>query len=193
VERKCKMPSRARGPFPMNRDFASIGSHLTGCCLLPTFHWQLPGLCTLVDIRWKNAQKVSLCLTFRPARRGLSEAKVNPQAASCQGDPIEHLISRATKTPYGTANPKVSYRFSLIVHYLGRNLADNFGPECRQDSTRAIHPHAVYAHGAPGSTPTRRASEGSGPPRSLSVGPLAGASGWYCFVRNSSVKRSYGW
>jgi hypothetical protein len=65
--------------IPARRDFAQLPSH----CLLPiALKWP----CTPVDIRWKKAQKVSLCLTFRPARRALSTAMLDPQVVSRQRD-----------------------------------------------------------------------------------------------------------
>ena len=41
---------------------------------------------TLVDIRWKNAQKVSLSLTFEPARRDPDVSGLDPQSLSFQAD-----------------------------------------------------------------------------------------------------------
>jgi hypothetical protein len=62
VDRKCKTPSRPRGSFPMNRDFASLSFLLTAYCLLLTAYCLLPTAycllttalqwpCTPVDIR----------------------------------------------------------------------------------------------------------------------------------------------
>ena len=45
-----------------------------------------PGLCTPVDIRSKKAQKVSLFLTFRPARRDPDVSGLDRQVVSCQAD-----------------------------------------------------------------------------------------------------------
>jgi hypothetical protein len=77
----------------MNRDFASLSFLHTAYCPLPArdeqpMSWSQPELCTPVDIRWEKAQKVSLCLTFWPARRDCQAAKLDPQVASCQPDPI---------------------------------------------------------------------------------------------------------
>jgi hypothetical protein len=77
-----------------------------------------PGLCTAVDIRSKNAQKFSLFLTFRSARRDPDVSGLDRQIASCQADPSDVGSSRASKTPCGAPNPKFSYRFRLIVQYL---------------------------------------------------------------------------
>ena len=48
--------------------------------------WSQPGLCTPVDIRWKKAQKVSLCLTFGPARRDPDESGPDQQVLLSQVD-----------------------------------------------------------------------------------------------------------
>ena len=78
-----------RGPQVQKRQ-ADHAVLLPSHCLLATGDRQLttaqPQPRTLVDIRLKNAQKVSLSLTFQPARRDLPVAKLDPQTISCQAD-----------------------------------------------------------------------------------------------------------
>ena len=61
---------------------------LTAYCLLPTalMSRSQPRLCTPVDIRSKKAQKFSLFLTFRPARRDPDVSGLDRQVVSCQAD-----------------------------------------------------------------------------------------------------------
>jgi hypothetical protein len=73
---------------------------------------------TPVDVWSKRIRKVSLCLTFRPARSGFPMARLDSQAALSQIDQACHVVFSGTETPCGTSNPKVSYRSPLIVHYL---------------------------------------------------------------------------
>jgi hypothetical protein len=47
--------------------------------------WSPQERSTLVDIRWKSAPKVSLCLTFRPARRDPDVSELDPQVVLYQG------------------------------------------------------------------------------------------------------------
>jgi hypothetical protein len=103
---------------------------LTAYCPLPTAHCPLPTRdqqllprsqprsCTLVDICWKRIGKVSLCLTFRPARSGFPMASLDSQVALSQRDRVCQVDFSGKETPCGTSNPKVSYRSPLIVHYL---------------------------------------------------------------------------
>jgi hypothetical protein len=61
---------------------------------------------TPVDIRWERASEVSLCLTFRHARRDLPLAKLDPQVTSCKANQTDTWSSRGSRTPCGTPNPK---------------------------------------------------------------------------------------
>jgi hypothetical protein len=77
---------------------------LTAYCMLPTAYWQLrthdeqglsrsqPRPCTLVDIRWKKAQKFSLFLTFRSVRRDPDVSGLDSQLLPCQVHPIRRVV-----------------------------------------------------------------------------------------------------
>jgi hypothetical protein len=45
------------------------------------------GLCTLVDICWKNPEKLQLLATFGPGQSGFPMARVDPKVPSREADP----------------------------------------------------------------------------------------------------------
>src|SRR5438067_565580 len=75
----------------------------------------------------KRPQKVSLCLTFRPALRGLAMSRLDSQVVSCKADQTDTWSSRGSRTPCGTPNPKVSYQSSLVIHCLRTKSPSRIG------------------------------------------------------------------
>jgi hypothetical protein len=75
-------------------------------------------LCTVVDIRWKRPRNSHFFSLFGPA--GVTSGTQSAISKSFHAKQIraDSWSCRASKTPCGTPNPKFSYRFPLIVHYV---------------------------------------------------------------------------
>ena len=118
VERGLQMQNAK--PLPARGPDASVPTCRDSHCLLPTRDGQLmsrsqPGLCTPVDIRSKKAQKFSLFLTFRPARREFPMAKPDPQIVSCQADQTALVVFRSKQNTMWDAEPQNSHiEFRLL-------------------------------------------------------------------------------
>ena len=88
-----------------------------------------PRLCTPVDIRWKKPQKVSLCLTFRPARRDFPTCRdsIGKSFHAKQIGPDTWCFPSEQNTMWDVG-PEILISISLIVHYLEGSRAVVSGP-----------------------------------------------------------------
>jgi hypothetical protein len=81
-----------------------------------------PGLCTPVDIRSKKAQKFSLFLTFRLARRDFPKARSDPQLLSYEADRTARVGFPSGRNTEWGADPQNSHiDFRLLFTISGRN------------------------------------------------------------------------